>query len=112
VWPRCGGATRQPPAASVRSPSPRLLDEIVDEALKGIETDNARAVGHEIRERVDVIVIELAVTIVDDVLDAAYFHFRGAENPLDRRNYLIRRAVAFDAQACLRSFHHACGFNL
>src|ERR1700742_3802339 len=45
--------------------------EPVDEFGEGVEADDAGAVGDEITQGVDVVVVALAVTGVGDVLDAA-----------------------------------------
>src|SRR5581483_2019832 len=49
----------------------RFLAEIVCQAAVRIEPQNAVGLGHEIRERVNVVEEQLAVPIVQDVLDPA-----------------------------------------
>jgi hypothetical protein len=48
-----------------------LLLEKINQPGMRIETDDARRVGDEIRERVDVVIKQRAVAIVDDVFNAA-----------------------------------------
>ena len=66
-------------------------------------------VGDEVRERVDVVVVDLAVAIVDEVLDAADVDAGGLHDALDRVDDLGRRRVALDVQAGLGGFEHAGG---
>ena len=45
--------------------------DVVDEVRPRIEADHVPRVGDEVRQRVDVVEVVLAVAIVDEVLDAA-----------------------------------------
>src|ERR1700729_2796728 len=100
-------ASRRTREASSRNPSARLLHQIIHQAREGIDADDARAVGNEVRERVDVVVVELTVAVVNDVFQAADFDLRGAEDLFGVRDYLLRRRKAFEAQASFCAFHNA-----
>src|SRR5206468_5281043 len=57
------------PAARCTARNPGL--QIVDEISPGIEADDVLRIGHEVRERVDVVEVVLAVSVVDEILNAA-----------------------------------------
>src|SRR5215472_15385193 len=63
--------------------------------------------SHEIGESVDVVEVETAIAVVDDVLDAANLDIGFVHDALHGVNDLVRRRVAFDAQAGFGRVHGA-----
>src|SRR6476469_4769660 len=61
-------------------PQARELLDVVHQSLERVEPDQPRRVGHEVRERVDVVEVDLAVALALQILDAADVDLRGAEN--------------------------------
>src|SRR6476469_3923940 len=102
-------ASRRKQEASIRIALRGLLFQEVNQPNKRVKADNLRPVSNEIRKRVDVVKIELAVAIIDDVLDAADFNLRFLHDALDLLNNFVRRRVALNLQAGLRRVHGARG---
>src|SRR5206468_9686507 len=76
-------------------------DQVVHQPLERIEADDVPAVRHEVRERVDVVEVVLAVAIVDQVLDSANVEGDALGNSLYFANDLSRRLELFDPHAVL-----------
>src|SRR5204862_4205653 len=106
---RSGSASARPspPGRSPRTDSARpgrrlaqrAPQDEVHEARVRIEADDARRVGHEVRERVRVVEIRLTVALARQVLDAADVELRlpgDTERALDDPG---RRREALDVQA-------------
>src|SRR5215510_3336631 len=55
-----------------------------------IEADHARCISHEVRKRIDVVIQQRAVAIVDDVLDSPDVDLRSLSDPLHRSDYIER----------------------
>src|SRR6266481_1365726 len=85
----------------------RLRFQVIDQAYEGIEADHARAIGDEVGESVDVVVVDLAVTVVNDVFHAADIDGCRLHDALDRLDDLPGRSVAFDFQAGFGRVHGA-----
>src|SRR5882724_3096977 len=105
--PHCA-ASRQKQGASIRIALRSLLFEKVHKPDKWIKPDYLRPVSNKVGKGVDVIEIKLAVTIIDDVLDAANFNLRLLHYAFDLLNDFVRRRVALNLQACFRSIDRAC----
>ena len=73
-----------------------------------VNPQDARGVGDEVRQRVDVVVVALAVTVIDDVLDAADLDACSGRDRLHVGNHLSRRREGFDAQVVFRRIGRAC----
>src|SRR6478736_8794982 len=100
-------ASRRIQGANIRIALRSLLFQEVDQAHKRIKADYFQAVSHEIGKRVDVIKVKFAVTIIDDVLDAADFDVRFLHDALDLLNNFIRRRVALNLQTGFRRIKRA-----
>ena len=68
----------------------QLLLEKIDQAHIWIEADDARCVGHEVRQRVDIVESGATVALVDDVFDAADIDAAHSDNFLDRIDQAAR----------------------
>src|SRR5215212_2333240 len=99
---RRSSASRRKPGASIRSASFRLLKKKVNESFVRVEADNVRRVRDEVRERVDVVVKNVAVAVVHDVLDAAEVEPRGRRDSFDSFYNFRRRRVSFNLEPRLR----------
>src|SRR6476661_8543454 len=95
--------------ASIRNALRGLLFQIVNQTYEGIEADDLGAVGDEVGEGINVIEVELAITVVNDVLDAADFDIGGLHDALDVVDGFVRRSVAFHANAVLGCINGAGG---
>src|SRR5688500_11368980 len=102
---RCA-ASRRRRGASSRTASDRTsgyesgtLLQVVDQVLEGIESQDTLRVGHEVRERVDVVEVMPAVAIVAEVLDAADVAFRRAREALHLRDEVVRRRRALHPES-------------
>jgi hypothetical protein len=62
---------------------PQLPLEKIDQAHIWIEADDARCVGHEVRQRVDVVEDGATVAVVDDLFDAADIDAAHSDNFLN-----------------------------
>ena len=101
---------RQPVAVSHRPASAKHAGaalDVVDEVHPRIEADDPLGVGDEVRQRVDVVEVGLAVAIVDEVLDAADVEMTGAGDGLDLFDDFARRIRRRHAEAGLRRVHGA-----
>src|ERR1051326_1903847 len=94
-------ASRRRQEASIRIALRSLLLEKVDELGKGIEADDLRAISDEIGKRIDVVKVEFAIAVIDDILDAADLNARGVHDAFHLLNDFVRRRVALHAQAGL-----------
>src|ERR1035437_9387153 len=83
--------------------------DVIHEPHERIESDHVLRVGHEVRQRVYVVVVRLAVAVVDQVLDAADVETDPFSNPLDTFNYFLRRRVSLHAHAVLLGVRRAEG---
>ena len=92
------GGWRVPHPASRIPPSP-ARDQIVNQPLEWIESDHVSAIGHEIRERVDVVEVMTAVAVVDEVLDAADVEAHALGNSFDLPDDLTGWLELFDTHA-------------
>src|ERR1041385_8909354 len=97
----------QYPMRSRLSATASLRKKKVDQVHMRLEADDARGVRDEIRERVDVVEIELSIPVVDDVFHAADVDAHGLDDLLDRRSDVRRRVVAVDPQPRLRRLDDA-----
>src|SRR5579859_121144 len=83
----------------------RLGDQIIGQPRIGIESDDAFGVGDKVRQRVDVVIEQPSVAIVNYVLDSANLDARVFHDALHILNHLARRSIAFHLQAVFRSVH-------
>src|SRR6185312_12516206 len=83
-------ANRQKQGANIRIALRGLLFQKIDQPDKRIKPDHFRSVSHEVGKRIDVVKVKLAVTIIDDVLDAAYFNLCLMHDALNLLNNFIR----------------------
>src|SRR5258708_2776296 len=88
-----------------------LVLQVVREILERVEPDDPRSVGDEIREGVDVVVVDVAVAVIDYVLDAADVDAGGPHDALDVLGHFGRRLIAFDLEPSLRGFDDAGVFQ-
>src|SRR5258708_39200553 len=105
--PHCA-ANRQKQGASIRIALRSLLFEKVHKPDKWIKPDYLGAVSNEVGKRVDVVEIEFAVAIIDDVLDAANFNLRLLHDAFDLLNNVVWWGVALNFQTGFRRIHRAC----
>src|SRR5215207_3599015 len=77
------------------------LFEVVHQPHERIEPDDPWRIGHEVRQRVDVVEVVAAVAVVDEVLDAADVELHVPRDPLHLADDLGRRGKALDAHAAL-----------
>src|SRR5207244_2650875 len=99
---RCGATRRTPEASSRSAWSLRLALEVIHQPRERVEPHHARRVGHEVRERVDVVVVPPPVASVDQVLDSADVDVRRPHDALDLGDDLRRRLVALHPEIVLR----------
>src|SRR5581483_9046860 len=78
-------------ASNSRSASVEASEEIVDEPLMRIKPDDIPRVGHEIRQRVHVVEVVLAIPIIDEHLDTPDVEIHMPRDVLHRANDLGRR---------------------
>src|SRR5450432_1227092 len=105
---RCGAIPRKREASN-RIALRGLPFQVVHEPDKGIEADDLGTVGDEVGESVDVIEVELAVAIVNDVLNAADFNIGGIHDALDAGDDIVCWCVTFYADAVLGRVNGAGG---
>src|SRR5262249_22787285 len=73
-----------------------------------VEADDALGIGHEIRERVHIVVELSSGTVVGDVLDSADLNSRNVHDSLNVVYYAARRLIAFDFESSLGCVDRAC----
>src|SRR6267142_812356 len=100
-------ASRRIQGANIRIALRSLLFQEVDQADKWVKADHFRAVSYEVGKRVDVIEVEFAIAIIDDVLDASDFNMRFLHDAFDLLDDFIRRRIALNLQASFRGIHRA-----
>ena len=75
------------------------LDDEVDERFEGVEADDVRGVGDEVRQGVEVVEVGLAIAGIDEVLDATDVHARRRDDASCVLDHLARRLENLDRQA-------------
>src|SRR5262249_28729114 len=80
----------------------RLLFQKIDQPRVRIESHNPHRIRNEVRKSVDVVILQLAVPVVNKVLDSAHIDAGGFGYGLHRFNDLRRRSVAFDLKTVFR----------
>src|ERR1700691_5614114 len=79
----------------------------VSEIDEGIEADHALRISDKVRKRIDVVVVDLSVAVVDNVLDTADVDAGRGHDALDGFLHVLGRIVALDLQTGLRGFDGA-----
>src|SRR5580704_18234321 len=74
-----------------------------------MEAHDTFGVRHKIRKRVDVVIEQTPVSIVDYVFDAAYFDACFLHDAFHILNHLPRRSVAFHLKTILGGIDRASG---
>src|SRR2546427_379242 len=75
------------------------MQEVVHQPCEWVEAHDPRGVGHEVRERIDVVVIQLAVAGVDQVLDPADVDVRRPHDTFDLFHDFRQRPVTLHPPA-------------
>src|SRR5579863_3770463 len=97
----------QYPMRRCRSATGRLREQVIGEIDVRVKANDLGCVSDKVRERVDVVEVELAIAVIDDVFDPADVDAHALDDAFDGRPQVGRRVIPVDPQAGLRRFDHA-----